>query len=276
MSGRELSAKLPDRSSQHGMYEIGQYLLQRGEHEIAPLEKRVRNREPLAADDPVFVEQHVDVHRPRAVARIRRSHPSQHPLDTLAFVEYPLGRQWGFDRKHLVQESFVGLESPWFRLSERRAENDPSHKQIIAYAIFCHQGRILHYTRGGSGGEARLHDKGSIGIGGHINPVDRQSGHDDVSTYLAGVEREIREELVIDGGCTQRVLGVINDDSNEVGAVHLGMVHLFELDTDRVRANESALDNLRFVTPEELSGDMFNKLETWSQLALELFKKRRS
>ena len=128
MSGRELSAKLPDRSSQHGMYEIGQYLLQRGEHEIAPLEKRVRNREPLAADDPVFVEQHVDVHRPRAVARIRRSHPSQYPLDTLAFVEYPLGRQWGFDREHLVQESFVGLESPWFRLSERRAENDPSHR----------------------------------------------------------------------------------------------------------------------------------------------------
>ena len=128
MSGRELSAKLPDRSSQHGMYEIGQYLLQRGEHEIAPLEKRVRNREPLAADDPVFVEQHVDVHRPRAVARIRRSHPSQYPLDTLAFVEYPLGRQWGFDREHLVQESFVGFESPWFRLSERRAENDPPHR----------------------------------------------------------------------------------------------------------------------------------------------------
>ena len=111
--------------------------------------------------------------------------------------------------------------------------------------FFCHQGRILHYTRGGSGGEARLHDKGSIGIGGHINPVDRQSGHDDVSTYLAGVEREIREELVIDGNCTQRVLGVINDDTNDVGAVHLGIVHLFELDTDRVRANEAALANLR-------------------------------
>ena len=64
--------------------------------------------------------------------------------------------------------------------------------------------------------------------------MDRQSGHDDVSTYLAGVEREIREELVIDGNCTQRVLGVINDDTNDVGAVHLGIVHLFELDTDRV------------------------------------------
>lgn len=116
--------------------------------------------------------------------------------------------------------------------------------------------------------------KGSIGIGGHINPVDRQSGHDDVSTYLAGVERETCEELVIDGSCTQRVLGVINDDSNDVGAVHLGIVHLFELDTDRVRANEAALANLRFVAPEELSGEMFEKLETWSQLALELFKNR--
>ena len=69
---------------------------------------------------------------------------------------------------------------------------------------------------------------------------------------------------------------MINDDSNEEGAVHLGSVHLFELDTDRGRAKESALDNLRFVTPEELSGDMFNKLETWSRLALELFWKRRS
>ena len=58
-------------------------------------------------------------------------------------------------------------------MDREAAENDPSHKQIIAYAIFCHQGRILHYTRGGSGGEARLHDKGSIGIGGHINNAAR-------------------------------------------------------------------------------------------------------
>ena len=141
-------------------------------------------------------------------------------------------------------------------MDREAAENDPSHKQIIAYAIFCHQGRILHYTRGGSGGEARLHDK---------EPGESRE---------EALMREIREELVIDGSCTQRVLGVINDDSNDVGAVHLGIVHLFELDTDRVRANEAALANLRFVAPEELSGEMFEKLETWSQLALELFKNR--
>ena len=61
-----------------------------------------------------------------------------------------------------------------------------------------------------------------------------------------------------------------------MGAVHLGIVHLFELDTDQVRANEAALANLRFVAPEELSGNLFDKLETWSQLALELFKNRES
>ena len=58
------------------------------------------------------VEQHVDVHRPRAVARIRRSHPSQYPLDTLAFVEYPLGRQWGFDREHRAQVIVRRLRIP--------------------------------------------------------------------------------------------------------------------------------------------------------------------
>ena len=59
--------------------------------------------------------------------------------------------------------------------------------------------RVLNFLNGGAHGQRGVqrqvcllytsHDKGSIGIGGHINPVDRQSGHDDVSTYLAGVER---------------------------------------------------------------------------------------
>lgn len=157
-------------------------------------------------------------------------------------------------------------------MDREAAENDPSHKQIIAYAIFAYQGKILHYTRGGSGGEARLHDKGSIGIGGHINPIDEQQGYEGVATYLAGVEREIREELVIDGNCSQRILGVLNDDTNDVGAVHLGIVHLFELDSDNVRANESALANLRFVSPDELCGELYEKLETWSQFAIDLYK----
>lgn len=145
------------------------------------------------------------------------------------------------------------------------AENDPSFKQLIAYALFCHHGRVLAYTRGGSGGEARLHDKISIGIGGHINPVDGLA--DSLATYMAGVEREIREEISFDGKVKQSLFAVINDDSNAVGSVHLGIVHLFELASDRVSANEAALANLRFLTPSELRAS-YDRLETWSQLCL--------
>ena len=62
-----------------------------------------------------------------------------------------------------------------FFMDRAEAEEDPSHKQIIPYAIFHHDGRYLHYTRGKSGGESRLHAQGSVGIGGHINPVDERA-----------------------------------------------------------------------------------------------------
>lgn len=146
------------------------------------------------------------------------------------------------------------------------AEEDPSFKQLIAYGIFRHNGRILAYTRGKSGGEARLHAKISLGIGGHINPVDGLA--DNVATYMAGVEREIREEISFSGTARQRLAAMINDDSNAVGSVHLGVVHLFELDTEDAVSNESALADLRFYTPEELRAE-YERLETWSQLCLD-------
>ena len=132
---------------------------------------------------------------------------------------------------------------------------------VVVCALIERGGRVLVAQRPAGKAQARRWEF----PGGKIEPDE---------TPAAALVREIREELVIDGNCTQRVLGVINDDTNDVGAVHLGIVHLFELDTDRVRANEAALANLRFVSPEELSGEMFEKLETWSQLALELFKNR--
>jgi predicted NUDIX family phosphoesterase len=103
--------------------------------------------------------------------------------------------------------------------------------------------RYLHYTRGKSGGESRLHAQGSVGIGGHINPVDERADPLGRKTYLAGVEREIEEELKIDGSHTNRIVALLNDDSNEVGAVHLGVVHIFDLDTDKVSSGEDALAN---------------------------------
>lgn len=152
-----------------------------------------------------------------------------------------------------------------FFMARPDAEIDPSHKQIIPYSIFHHAGKYLVYTRGGKGGEKRLHAKMSIGIGGHINPHDEREDFLASTTYMNGVEREIDEELRITGRHTQRVIGLINDDSNEVGQVHLGVVHLFELDSDAVESNEESIQDIRFLSLDDMMRNR-DGLETWSQI----------
>ena len=154
-----------------------------------------------------------------------------------------------------------------FFMARPDAEIDPSHKQIIPYSIFHHAGKYLVYTRGGKGGEKRLHAQRSIGIGGHINPHDEREDSLASTTYMNGVVREIDEELRITGRHTQRVIGLINDDSNEVGQVHLGVVHLFDLETDEVQSNEDAIQNIGFRTLPELLA--LESLETWSRICVE-------
>ncbi|MFT5905465.1 MAG: putative NUDIX family phosphoesterase [Cryomorphaceae bacterium] len=157
-----------------------------------------------------------------------------------------------------------------FFIDRAAAEDDPSHKQLIPYALFHYQGKFLNYQRGKSGGEARLHAKRSLGIGGHINPVDTRDDHLGVETYMAGVEREIEEELIITGKHTQRIVAVLNDDSNDVGKVHLGVVHLFELESDDVTSNEDSIADLKFSTIAELQGEMRDSLESWSQFCADI------
>ncbi|MEX2579419.1 MAG: hypothetical protein WD342_10205 [Verrucomicrobiales bacterium] len=150
-------------------------------------------------------------------------------------------------------------------LSRDEAEEDPSHKQLIPYAVFRHDDRFLHYVRGGGSGEKRLAAKGSLGVGGHINDVDHAASSLDKDTYTIGVEREIDEELNIDGSYRQKIIGLINDDSNDVGKVHLGVVHLFDLETDRVTAGEDNIVDLEFLSLDELAARR-ERLETWSQI----------
>ena len=152
------------------------------------------------------------------------------------------------------------------------AEQNPDFKQIIAYAIFCHNGKVLAYARTAKGGETRLHDKWSLGIGGHINPIDGLA--DNLDTYLVGVEREIREEIAFSGTAAQQLYAIINDDTNEVGSVHLGIVHRFELDNEEVQPLEKKLANLRFCTLEELAGPLYDKLETWSAICVDALKSK--
>lgn len=156
-----------------------------------------------------------------------------------------------------------------FFMDRAAAEEDPTHKQLIPYAIFRHRGSYLHYVRGKSGGESRLHALGSLGIGGHINPVDTREDHLGHATYMAGVTREIEEELILEGEHPHRVVALLNDDSNAVGRVHLGVVHLFELSSRDVAAREDALADLSFQSLEDLRGPLRDHLESWSRFCVD-------
>ena len=155
-----------------------------------------------------------------------------------------------------------------FFMDRDAAEDDPSHKQLIPYCVFRCGERILHYTRGKSGGESRLHAKLSVGVGGHVNPVDTGGGKTGPAAYHAAVSREIDEELVLTQSHPHRIIALLNDDSNAVGQVHLGIVHLVDLESAEVTSREDALADLAFTPLAELNGPGFERLETWSQFCV--------
>ena len=155
-----------------------------------------------------------------------------------------------------------------FFMDRAAAEDDPSHKQLIPYCIFRCGDQILHYTRGKAGGESRLHAKISVGVGGHINPIDTGEGRTGPAAYHAAVAREIAEELEIGDPITLHIIALLNDESNPVGQVHLGIVHLIELDSTAVISREDALSDLAFSPLADLNGEWFDRLETWSQICI--------
>jgi predicted NUDIX family phosphoesterase len=155
-----------------------------------------------------------------------------------------------------------------FFLPRARAENDPTHKQIVPYAIIAFQDRVLHYVRGKRAGEQRLVAKGSIGIGGHMNDTDESFFALDESAYRAGVEREVNEEIKIDAKFEDRIVALLNDDTTEVGRVHLGIVHVFKLTEPKVEKREAMITELAFLTKEELVSRR-ESLESWSQICLD-------
>jgi len=169
-----------------------------------------------------------------------------------------------------VQEylpSFLDRKNNFF-MPRSQAETDPTHKQIIPYVLLVHNGRVLHYVRGKKAGEQRLVSKGSVGIGGHMNDGDEDLFHFDAAQYNRSVEREIHEELNLQTPYKNRVVALLNDDSNAVGQVHLGVVHVFELETDAVQKREAMITNLEFLTKAELESRR-ESMESWSQICID-------
>jgi predicted NUDIX family phosphoesterase len=150
-----------------------------------------------------------------------------------------------------------------------KAEKDPSYKQLIPYVIMTCDGKYLTYVRGKRAGETRLVAKRSIGIGGHINPVDwTLFSANSYKTYLEAVEREVAEEVSVETTHTDRVVALLNDESNDVGRVHLGLVHYWLLDAPKVNKREQMITQIDFKTAAELH-QIRDTMETWSSLCLD-------
>ena len=151
-----------------------------------------------------------------------------------------------------------------------QAEVDPAYKQLIPYVLMACDGRYLSYVRGRRAGEGRLVGNMSIGIGGHINPADDMPlfNTDFYETYLAAVEREVAEEVCVESGHTGSIVALLNDESKEVGRVHLGIVHHWVLDAPAVSKREQMITQMAFKSPAEL-GRVRDTLESWSALCLD-------
>lgn len=145
-------------------------------------------------------------------------------------------------------------------------EEDATRKQLIPYCVITNGPDVFVLRRKSAQTEARLHDKLSFGIGGHINPDDaRKNSAADV--IQGGMLQELGEELFVDADIAPTYVGTLNDDSNDVGRVHLGLVYICEAPRDAVSVRETEKMSGQWYTPDELE-KASERLETWSQLLL--------
>jgi predicted NUDIX family phosphoesterase len=151
----------------------------------------------------------------------------------------------------LDRRNFIPIPRP-------KAENDPSFKQLVVYFTVHDRLQFLSYWRSPKGGDPRLHRQFSFGFGGHVNTGD--------PTFLNAVVREILEEVgpsLIRG---IELIGLINDDSNPLGRVHLGLYYEVRL----MRWNGEETGDLNIsrasLTSWEVLAENYEAMESWSKL----------
>jgi predicted NUDIX family phosphoesterase len=141
------------------------------------------------------------------------------------------------------------------------AEESPDYRQIIPYVVIRHGDAYFVLERTPMQSETRLHHKLSLGIGGHINP-----GRD----LTAGLQQELDEEVAIASPYTLQFVGILNDETTEVGRVHLGAVHVLEPESPRVSVRETEKMTGRWVAVRDLAA-LRDRMETWSQIVYDQF-----
>lgn len=149
-------------------------------------------------------------------------------------------------------------------LPRAQAEQSPEYKQLIPYCILRRGDLVFHYRRGKKGAENRLHGLRSIGIGGHINPEDGDVNQ--LLTYDKAVLRELQEELGYTASQAPEIFGLVNDDTTEVGRVHLGVIHVLDIPEDLTQLEDTVCDP--DVVPLIAAYANLPQYEVWSQHCL--------
>lgn len=167
----------------------------------------------------------------------------------------------GFVREQLDDALDVILDAHFF-IDRPTAEVSPQYKQIIPYVLIRHDGAYFLLQRTQKQTEARLHLKLSLGIGGHINP--------DTPDLLDGLHKELEEEVHVAGDYDLTFIGILNDDSTEVGSVHLGAVYVLDAHDANVTVRETEKMTGRWVRAAELPA-LREQMETWSQIMYDEF-----
>jgi len=195
---------------------------------------------------------------------------TEHVLVVPTELFHRLGYFQGFSHE---SERYLGeLLSPQNTSYRPRGEmeENPGFKQLIPYSIFRHRdaaGReqLFQYTRGKGMGESRLHSKRSVGIGGHICIDDDAVPNS--RPYEEGMRRELAEEVIVNTPYRAQMVGMINDDLTPVGSVHLGVVHIFDVETPSVEPREADILDSGFRPVDELLTQL-DQFESWSQICL--------
>lgn len=159
-----------------------------------------------------------------------------------------------------TEEILDAIVERHFFIDRPVAEVSPQYKQIIPYVLIRHDGSYFLLQRTQKQTEARLHHKLSLGIGGHINP--------DTPDLLDGLQKELEEEVEVVGDYDLTFAGILNDDTTEVGSVHLGAVYVLDAHEGVVHVRETEKMAGRWVAAPDLAS-LRDDMETWSQICFD-------
>jgi predicted NUDIX family phosphoesterase len=184
--------------------------------------------------------------------------------DELVFVvpraDVPDAAAWHGLRTDGLDAFVAALERSGRYEARDRMERDPAFKQVIPYLVLRDGPRYFLMQRTNAGRDERLHNRYSIGVGGHLNPGD--------GGVLGGLRREWAEELVADFEPEFRLVALLNDDTTDVGSVHLGAVYVADAEGRPVSIRETDKLSGSFEEPAAVAA-VADRLETWSRLTFE-------